>query len=514
MEVFCRSFLECENTPSFLKSIPYKEEININCSLIDYAKIGKFFNPKESKWTKRRLEHLKALYRSLLNSTSESLIKYYDDKKNSKIDFPNAEEDNFEPYFIYVLCKIKGMEIKEETTLEQMLNYLRWSSYSKEDLLKLMSASLNNKSLTFLASHISLRQEEKVRNFSNLTTSQKKQMIPFNDEEAIVLGALNYGINLTYEKDKIVAYITYHPLKSYIYLVDRYDPDIPLYAYGDKIEAVLKNEGFTQVEIEANGPTALSQLISVENNFYTVFKEDVLESKETPFYCHKIEECDYSSLLGYGIVKKKLSVLTVEELVDFFKNKLAFVNPFNKDEKLSERCINKLYSLHFKELKDVIDHIKRIDRQHNNIVKQVIRHKDKKKVITCLTNLLHLSFYMRGWEGKEEEIPLINTEVKDQNTVDFRVTEAINIFLDSVKEVNTVGNLPLMHYENNNYTTSNDKEKGLTIMQRINIVRNDNDNVNSCIRLSSNWLLSSAYYYLTLMNEKPDFDINKMRIIA
>ena len=72
------------------------------------------------------------------------------------------------------------------------------------------------------------------------------------------------------------------------------------------------------------------------------------------------------------------------------------------------------------------------------------------------------------------------------------------------------------HKESNKFITSNDPDEGLTIKDRINIVRGgeEGNTMNSCIRMSSNKFCSSAYYYMVLIGFRMPFSISEVSHIV
>lgn len=81
----------------------------------------------------------------------------------------------------------------------------------------------------------------------------------------------------------------------------------------------------------------------------------------------------------------------------------------------------------------------------------------------------------------------------------------------------TVKNLPLIiyNYLNNRFTQSNSSDEGLTIYDRINIVKEGEDgSIQSCIRMTSNKFVSSAYYYMRLLSLYVPFHISDVSYIS
>ncbi|MEF3088174.1 hypothetical protein, partial [Bacillus altitudinis] len=72
-----------------------------------------------------------------------------------------------------------------------------------------------------------------------------------------------------------------------------------------------------------------------------------------------------------------------------------------------------------------------------------------------------------------------------------------------------VKNLPLMKYKNKNFYVVNSEEQGLTIQDRIKIIKNSTENVNSCIKTSSNFLIHSSIYYMDIIGLET-LDISKI----
>jgi hypothetical protein len=52
-------------------------------------------------------------------------------------------------------------------------------------------------------------------------------------------------------------------------------------------------------------------------------------------------------------------------------------------------------------------------------------------------------------------------------------------------------------YQNGAYQSTSDSQKGRTIREKLQIISTDEaDNVWACIRVSSNWFVATAYFYL------------------
>jgi hypothetical protein len=498
MIVFKRFFTD--NTPDIFKIYDKNLSLEKLDNIKEYATLAHFINPKEKKWSKNRLNVLKETY-TLLFSNIEKCLLYY---KNKKLGLPTEQEDFCDPYFLYIVCLNKGMKTNKDTNIQDMENYIYYSELSKEQLISLAIPSLCTKSREWLCGMISLPQEEKTRDFKNLSHVKRIKTIPLNNEEAIILGACNYSINLCYEENPLRSYLLFKDEGDYLSLEERYEPSLPTWVYNRKyMDNFFIREGFDTKDKSS------IDLYLLENSFFFIRPLDAkkLENKQSPFYNYNLDEC--SCPLGYGTPQGKWQFLDKTELIDFFTIGLELNNPFIPKEKLNPRVIRKLQIMD-SDIKNIIDLINIGQEKREKGIKS-FTSQDKKESAEQLTLLLHVGFYMRGWNGDDTNLPLANTEVKDQNIVDENVNNSLSLFNNRVSSY--IKDLPLLIYDKG-YQFSNCKNKGLTIKDRINIVINDKSNVNACIRITSNWFVSTAYYYLSLIGFKPTFDIKDMRIIA
>ena len=131
--------------------------------------------------------------------------------------------------------------------------------------------------------------------------------------------------------------------------------------------------------------------------------------------------------------------------------------------------------------------------------------------------------YMRGWLG-EGPYPLNRDDTlvsnDEQPNVDLRVTGSIiqlESMLDQANMYDNIGDiikeLPLIFYHNRSQELlpSTDEEEGLTIMERINIVKGGEEYpLQSCIRMSSNRFGATAYYYMRFLGLPSPFPIEEM----
>lgn len=177
-------------------------------------------------------------------------------------------------------------------------------------------------------------------------------------------------------------------------------------------------------------------------------------------------------------------------------------------------------------LQSTIDRINRTFSKvdfHGNMFSEYCTDERFEDAKDILWTLFELSLYMRGWDGKsvwpisESQIPKFtdaNYEAM-KNKADSNSQKHMKLFKS--KCTGPIGehilNLPLIRMYNGHWQISTDFFQGNTISERIKIV-DDNFITFSCTGLSSNWLLSTAYYYLDCIDETPDCDIKKMKHVT
>ena len=151
-------------------------------------------------------------------------------------------------------------------------------------------------------------------------------------------------------------------------------------------------------------------------------------------------------------------------------------------------------------------------------------NKDKIKIV--INDILECGYYMRGWKVGSQNIPVTSSQCEfsydKEGLVYLNVTQSILKLEKDVAESgyeNFLWNLPLMNIKRSGseikYQASTNVDSGLTVRDRINIVKdNHKDNPNACIRMSSNWFMVTGYYYSIALSIPTTFDINLLSDIS
>lgn len=419
------------------------------------------------------------------------------------------------------------------------------------------------------------KREEKViysyedynRCAENLSNSNEEMLKrkPKNNLEAIVMAAIYEKIDLSECEDPRTEYCLmlkqpYFPNDENIvqrlklsndslrspYLNRIFNPSFPENMYSQRdLVSLVGEEGLTPIDEDYY--TALQLVYLTETFIHGKQNVDLKNSSNT--FLEQINDLEYHRIVIYGIrnsTKSNYNAYTYAELSDTFSSYKRFIDPIT-NQIFTDEAVEKLYILTqkdrrldeteeiYRERLDLGEEIERIRiyiKSKNQYVEEFLERYEKldedgqKEVENALNNLLHTSMYMRNWDGKGD-YPLssesTNFSSEKQIVVDDRVTQSLIDFeesLEVLQKYDTLGhfivNLPLMQYhsESNSFITSNDEGEGLTIRDRIRIVRGgEEEGLNSCIRLSSNKFCATSYFYMVLLGFRLPFSMTEVSTI-
>lgn len=404
---------------------------------------------------------------------------------------------------------------------------------------------------------------------------ERNSRIPQNHLEAVVMAALYYKIDLSKcispqrEYELLSLYEPYFPfdesLKKRLYISSfdpdclenpylnyNFNPNFPVNMYlKEDLQNLCEMEG---IEVELTEGEQISK-----EDYYTALQLSYLTKtfihgkqgnigNTTTTYLDDLDDLDYNDVIVYGVrgESKKdqgniMRAFTYTELCDVFSTYKKFIHPQTR-EIFSNECIRKLYLLTQRnrrrseseenysnriQLGDEIERIQIYNNSNNKRLEEFLNKyegandEDKNKIEEILTNLLHCGMYMRNWDG-QGNFPLktsqTNYEAAKQIIIDDRVTQSLiklDVSVSAAKNLgNFIINMPLMEYntESKVFTVTTEFNEGLTIKDRIRIVRTGENSTssNSCIRLTSNKFCATAFYYMTLIGFKLPFSISEV----
>lgn len=383
---------------------------------------------------------------------------------------------------------------------------------------------------------------------------------PTTENGAIALAAINYNLDLSFSSDPLLEYRTFRrdgrdylpvdPWMRHWYQQSRdlfdlqqyFNPLFPECFYSAPILRNLALQaGFTETELSVGSAYELLQLAHVTETFYLGIRPG-LKSTVTPIDLDSISEISPAELLSYGQLAEgatPLQPVTISELIQLFTNNQNFTNPFHPNSVFSSLAISKLKLLlasprgaesmdSRNELLEIIRMIEASTRNLDQPTKQLIAvyrnasPDTKSEIIRALNQLVHAGMYMRGWQGPGYEYPVTSapTPLDREAEVAVNVTQTLAAYESSCRSLGRIGialnALPLVLCRDGQYQVSTSVRDGLTIGDRITIVKGGDSsaNIGSCIRLSSNWICSSAHKYITSLGQRSPFDIFHLRYVS
>ena len=431
---------------------------------------------------------------------------------------------------LYRLCReIADIKPQLEASLEGMKLLIELSVLPPEALRKIVHPRGKIESAKNMLKLIAQMPEARLKSRlkisrADLMTVNKTVINPKNRAEAIYL-AFNLGVDISRLKSPIAEY---YRLKSntdkYLRMKDRkcqcpeleslninmcYNPIIPFDWYPfESVKNFIQLAGY-EYHLVTN-PEEIIQLAYLTDNFY-FGKAPLIANIETPINLDEVSELNAVDVVSYGIPGKPMTVISITELEMLFKNNGNFSKPGGGY--YSETVIAKL-SIIARSLQGVIQEIREFQRIDDSSVSELSSWYNREAAVLCLTELLHLAMYMRGWDGKSA-YPIGSAPV-EPGGYDSLMINASRYLLAFIEKMNTdltwgmVGSLPMRLYKSGKYLKTQDSE---TIGQRLEKVQ-QGEGVQACIRISSNWLASSAYFYQRCLGKSVDLDIANMRHIA
>lgn len=367
---------------------------------------------------------------------------------------------------------------------------------------------------------------------------EKEDSTPKINEEAIVLAAIYYGLDLYSSQNPILVYykIVENPRyrSSFKKINSHFNPNLPRCFYSDAIsQRIAADLGFSTKNIKSSDPYVLC-LEAQHLNQFKHGKRRTHSNEKTHVYLTPINNLSYHQCVSFGL--DNYFAYTYEELLATFSTYLDLVPP-NKSDGVSftPRDVRRLLYLatHHQYLGErenayrlrtqLVTKIKQIksSRKQLSVAEKTLlmRTKDeqtKTYIKEALILFTEAVMYMRGWLGSPNDYPLVKTLTKDQDQVDVLVSVNLSkmcLYLKERNIVNLIYDLPLYQYNQGCYVRNIDKEKGLTLGERLSILE-DKNNINSCIRTSSNWFLASISKYYTLIGVSSPFEIDDVRRIG
>lgn len=381
-----------------------------------------------------------------------------------------------------------------------------------------------------------------------------KQIHPKSHSDAVILAALIYNLNLNESSIPYSEYLRLKEVKdlnlyipvdenfrnkyiknpSWYDLSINWEPKLSFIYDENGLRKLCNYEGFEIEDYRNFSYESLLQISRISTNVY-LGKNVYSDEEYTPISLNTIDDLHNNECLHIGNMESKNSLTyTFDELASHFYQAKEYTNPSNLSELLPNRIINKIkqqaFVLKQTKMLEVIESVniwKSFSGEFTNKLRNC--YSNNPKIVDILYQLLELGMYMRGWKVVSEEYPLIsNLTLNKENElekIEQNVSTNITKFFDmleiySSEEKDILTSLPLMkvaiHKGVKSFIITPDEEDGKSIVERLQIVVNGNihKNTKSCIRVTSNILLVTVYYYIISLELPEPFILDKMDYIT
>jgi hypothetical protein len=513
-------------------------------------KISLFVSQNETNWDKKNL--IKALNHIVNYDLSLDCNFTYGSKTNET-------PLSYDATMLYSFCIDKGIETIKTDTLEDLSTYVRLSFAKRYALLDALSVKVTQMNIPTIINVLKYsRKRENDFTFSDNTKkildilkNKEIERSLITDEEAIVTAFRKNGLDISSStcpsreliqlqtKQRFIMddnFVSNYKLNPVYYDINRFWKSHLSSLYLERnITSLLNNECVNHSDI--SDPKQFLYETTLTKGIYQGL---IPGCKYTETYIYKIpfEEINPKYIISYGIMDNcSFLAFTPEEIIDFLNTHKDFRDFSNQGEVMTDRNIKKMTTIcknfpqekPFSDLLKTIRDIKMLGKVIDSKMKEFMVHLQKSgdgtkgEVSAIFKRLLDLGMYMRGWDGGTE-YPL--TEEKCRNYAE-RYDEIETIVLEKMRELNEsinalsdttkilVKSLPLIKLseKDKSYYRSTNYEEGLSFYERLMLISTNPDSIHACLRLSSNYIISSSQYYNALINNRNFIDINKLEFI-
>lgn len=542
------------------KKVPHNKKL---WKSVDFSYAARFVNPDVKSWGRKALFDA---YDGIFK-----VVKYSPESTFG----PKTNHDplRYDEIETYMLCRNSSIPTSRKMSFPDMIIHLRLINMPDiwRNLIGVNSFDLHSVTRGFISNDLTMVTVGPVG--SSAEPSGDPLGYPRTNREAIING-VRLGIDFSAAKYPLLEYYycrynfkspdEYIPVDEDLKKIQKinpfrlkfaryFNPYIPFEEYKwpqlnhfRSLERISRIDPVTEEEITNRDVYDRLCEISLCENFYHLLQPEV-ENTQTSFTMESFSEVTPILIVSYGVLSfshdhygnNKMYGYTIEELAQLFSSNKNFIDPIN-NIRFSDQSIEKLDKLcgcliisdipnevkeHANNLSGSIGatkaHLKGLSDKVNEWMGRVNMLNLKDKVVKYLYRLIDTGMYMRKWKGPPDPYPLEEriTKEHEQAKVDENVNMSMSKFTHSnnklPKEISIL-DLPLVKYDQGHYVESNSEFDGLTIGDRITIL-SKGDNINemsSCVRMSSNWMVGSAYYYLQLLEKRPLFNIEDMYIIS
>jgi len=255
--------------------------------------------------------------------------------------------------------------------------------------------------------------------------------------------------------------------------------------------------------------------------FYLIKNKEKIEGCDV--MGNEYQDCSLLFLLICPQITEKYQIYSQEELIGSFLNNYDFIDPCSETNRRFtrfqiKRLLRLLFEIHKENtfaaiFVDVIDTVQAGTVKRMKFIEEMKEFVKNNPEISreFFNKILELSMRMRGWSGKGN-YPLLYEHTVERVDETVLMEELVEFSRHFSGKYAKLCDLSLFSYKEDQFNLSTNEEIGHTIADKIEIILRNNS-VHACIRMGSNWLATTAWYYLHEYFGETPFDINQLREI-
>lgn len=530
-------------------------EIKDEYSQEELDRISIFVSKKETLWDR---ENLMKAFRHIVNYNNIIPENFTYGEKT------NHNPISYDSTMLYAFCLENNIRTNSTDTINELAVYARLSFAKRHVLLDTLTTKitkLDNCGLINVLKETKFSSTDEfvysdntgtiISKIKNIDNPLSRTLL--TNEEAIVYAAKRYNIDITesscpsnefleitkkeyYKPITKDRFFEYYNLNPYYYDLTKFWKPKLSQLYSDKmLSNLLNNECVNYKEI--SDPKQFLYELTLTKNVYIGIIPG-MEYHETFVYKTPFSELNNKHIISYGVINSNdIIALTADEITKFLRLHKEFRDFRNEGEILSERNLKKITMIckmfpHEEKFIELLDTI-RETKVHGSIMNAKIKEfvtytknldpETYDKINNILDKIFECSMFMRGWEeGKEYPMSVKDCEnyAMRYDEIETRVLDSVRFILESINNLNDttkmlIKSLPLIKIseKDKSYYKSTNPDEGLSFYDRLMIISTTPESIYGCLRLSSNYLASSAQYYNILLNGKTYIDITKLEFI-
>lgn len=358
--------------------------------------------------------------------------------------------------------------------------------------------------------------------------------------QLICFAARRYQVNITKFKYPLLVYAKLVENQTegiFKYLENILDEDLPCIYSEDQLAYMIRIMGLIPESQDVGALFAqISNFFLTVDTFYPISHLIVQPTVKTTSIDHtSLSELRKEDLLAYGTINRIKHVITFDELANTLEHNGTYNNFLDTNDRRRSGDFDESVIKRMRYLSEQCGHIRlatiisHIDNKNNEDAKTWHSIRDtykkssdegKRNIDKMLRMMIDLGMYMRGWKDVKDSLPVssapINSEEHKTDENVWKTILAIQKLESEDISTKPILDLPLYRYNHDKgkFCKPPGEDSCKTVRQRIELVKKGQRpgvSSDSCIRMSSNYIIGSAFYALQFIGLPVAFSITMLK---